>query len=229
MGQTTRRSASSPRRLPVCGIPIRDLGHLSLRLGALLLAGLIMQGCSLKQPNPAKQSFLLEPVRAGEARADSSPVQLRIRNLQVAAPFEGKGFVYRTSELGYKADFYNEFLTAPRTLIAGQLQMWLSASKVFQNVLPPGSSIEATHVLDGNVTALYGDFQNPSAPKAVLAVEFFITSERVSTPAIVFHKSYRQEIAIDGRRPEALARGWTLALEKIFAALEADVATAQLK
>ena len=65
-----------------------------------------MQGCSLKQPNPSKQSFLLEPVRAGEARADSSPVQLRIRNLQVAAPFDGKGFVYRTSELGYKADFH---------------------------------------------------------------------------------------------------------------------------
>ena len=199
------------------------------RLSPLFFAGSIIAGCSLRQPNPSKQSFLLEPVRAGEARAESSPVQLRLRNIQVAAPFEGKGFVYRTSELGYKADFYNEFLTAPRTLIAGQLQMWLGASKVFRNMLPPGGSIEATHALDGNVSALYGDFQNPSAPKAVLAAEFFITSDRVSPPAIVFHKSYRQDVAIDGRQPEALAKGWTLALEKVFAALEADVAAAQLK
>lgn len=205
-----------------------QINFLLRRLSSLLLAGLVVQGCSLKQPNPAKQSFLLEPVRAGEARANSSPVQVRVRNIQVAAPFEGKGFVYRTSELGYKADFYNEFLTSPRALIGGQLQAWLSASKVFRNMLPPGSVIEATHSLDGNVSALYGDFQNPSSPKAVLAAEFFISRERTSLPAIVFHKSYRQEIAIGGRQPEALARGWTLALEKIFAALEADVATAHL-
>ena len=224
MGRTTRRSASSPRRLPDRGIPIRDLGHLSLRLGALLLAGLIMQGCSLKQPNPSKQSFLLEPVRAGEARADSSPVQLRIRNLQVAGPFEGKGFVYRISELGYKADFYNEFLTAPRTLIAGQLQTWLSASKVFQNVLPPGSSIEATHALEGNVTALYGDFRDVASPKAVLAIEFFLTREQAASGGIIFHQSYRQEVPIENRTAEALARGWGRALEQILTSLEQDLA-----
>ena len=39
------------------------------RLSALLFAGSIIAGCSLRQPNPSKQSFLLEPVRAGEARA----------------------------------------------------------------------------------------------------------------------------------------------------------------
>lgn len=205
------------------------LNHFSRRLVALLLAGLIIQGCSLKQPIPAKQSFLLEPVRTGEVRTVESLVQLRLRNLQVAAPFEGKGFVYRTSGLGYKSDFYNEFLTAPRTLIAGQLQTWLGASKIFRNVLPPGITLEATHALDGTISALYGDFQNPSAPKAVVAAEFFLSSDQTSLSEIVFHKNYRQEIAIDGRQPEALAKGWTEALARIFASLEQDLVLAKVQ
>lgn len=199
-----------------------------LRLSALLLAGSILTGCSLKQANPSKQSFLLEPVRTGEVRASSSPVQLRLRNIHIAAPFEGKGFVYRTSDLGYKVDFYNEFLIAPRTLIASQLQSWLGTSKVFRAVLPSGVTGEATHTLDGNVSALYGDFRIPSAPKAVVEAEIFITSDRGAAET-VFHRSYRQEISIVERQPESLAKGWSLALEKIFAALEADMATAQLK
>lgn len=146
----------------------------------------------------------------------------------MAAPFEGKGFVYRTSDLGYKVDFYNEFLTAPRTLIAGQLQAWLGTAKVFRAVLPPGIASEATHTLDGNVSALYGDFRIPAAPKAVVEIEIFVTSDRGAAD-VVFHRSYRQEISIAERLPEALAKGWSLALEKIFTTLEADMATAQLK
>jgi len=217
----TARSASSRRRLRVLFGP--TLKNLSLRLSALLLAGLIIQGCSLKQPSPSKQTFLLEAVRAGEARSTSSPVQLRIRNIQVAAPFEGKGFVYRTSELGYKADFYNEFLTAPRSLIAAQLQTWLGASKVFRNVLPPGSSVEASHALEANVSALYGDFREPASPKAVLAIEFFLTKEQAASGEIVFHQSYRQEVVIENRTAEALAKGWGKALGQIFTALEQEL------
>ena len=190
----------------------------------MLLTGFILTGCSLRQPNPAKQSFLLEPVRTGEARAAASPVQLRLRTIHVAAPFEGKGFVYRTSELGYKVDFYHEFLTTPRALIGGQLQTWLSASKVFQNVLPPGSTIEATHTLDGNVSALYGDFRNVASPKAVLAIEFFLTREQPASGGIVFHQSYRQEVTIENRAAETLAKGWSKALELILTSLEQDLA-----
>ncbi len=201
----------------------RKQSFLFLGLGVVLSIILCGIGCSLTQPSPVKQSFLLEPIRAGAARVSSAPVQLRIRDIQVTAPFDGKGFVYRTSEFGYKADFHHEFLTSPRSMFASQLQAWLSASHIFRAVFPPGSAIDATHTLDGNVTVLFGDFRDLSAPRAVVAAEFFVSKDGGTITEVVFHKSYREEVLISERQPEALTKGWTSALKKMFAALEQDL------
>jgi len=198
-------------------------------LVVMLVGTLLAGGCSLKKQYPAKQSFLIEAERVGEARGATASGVLRVRNFQVAAPFEGKGFVYRNSDLGYQADFYHEFLVAPRALIAEQTRQWLSASGLFRFVLDPASKAEATHNLEGNVSALYGDYRGAASPKAVLAVEFFLVNDQPASPEITFHKSYRQEVPLDNRAPETLAQGWGKALEQILTALEADLAKALTK
>jgi len=196
----------------------------SLRFGTALAAALLAGGCSLKKQYPAKQTFLVEARRTGDAHASSSPGVLRVRNFQVAAPFEGKGFVYRTSELGYQTDFYHEFLVAPRALLTEQTRQWLGASSLFRFVLGSGSNADATHNLEGNVLALFGDYRESASRQAVLAVEFFLTSEQSTSLEIIFHKSYRQEIPLEDRAPESLAKGWGKALEQILTALEQDLA-----
>jgi ABC-type uncharacterized transport system auxiliary subunit len=192
-----------------------------LCLAAIALVAL--SGCSLKKQYPAKQAFLVEARRSGEARASSALSVLRVRNLNIAAPFEGKGFVYRTSELGYEPDFYHEFLVSPRALLTESVRQWLGASGVFRFALDPASRSDATHSLDGNVLALYGDYRESASPKAVLVIEFFLTNEQPSVPEIIFHKAYRQEVPLENRAPEALAKGWGKALEQILSALEKDL------
>lgn len=179
----------------------------------------------MKKPYPAKQSFLIETRRAGEAdgRTAAAPTVLRVRSLQMAAPFEGKGFVYRNSELGYQTDFYHEFLVAPRALITEQVRQWVGASGLFRFVPDPASKAEATHGLEGNVSALYGDYRNAASPKAVLAIEFFLINDQPASPEIVFHKSYRQEVPLENRAPATLAKGWSKALEQILTSLEEDL------
>jgi ABC-type uncharacterized transport system auxiliary subunit len=186
-------------------------------------------GCSFKQASPAKQSYLLEARRGGEARPTLASAVLRVQTLQVATAFEGKGFVYRSSELGCRTDFYHEFLVAPRALITEQTRQWLGASGLFRNVLDPGSKADATHSLEGNVLALYGDFRSAGSPKAVLAIQFSLVNESAASPAIVFHKSYRQEMPLENRAPETLAKAWGAALEQILRALEEDLAVALTK
>ena len=155
--------------------------NISFQLSAaMLFLGMALGGCSLKQASPAKQTFLLEAARSGDARSGGSGAVLRVREVHVAPAFEGRGFVYRTSEFGYKSDFYHEFLTAPRNLIAGQLQSWLGASRLFRGVVPLGAAGEATHVISANVSALYGDFRDASAP-----------SHDCSCPAIKFRGAVR--------------------------------------
>ena len=202
---------------------------LPLHLLVLLTAGLLAGGCSLKKPYPAKHSFLIEAQRVGEGRAAAASGVLRVCNLQVAAPFEGKGFVYRNSGLGYQTDFYHEFLVAPRALLTEQTRQWLGASGLFRYVLDPASKADATHSLEGNVSAIYGDYRDAASSKAVLAVEFFLTNDQAVSPEIVFHKSYRQEVPLENRALETLAKGWGKALEQILTALEQDLAAARLK
>jgi hypothetical protein len=43
------------------------------------------------------------------------------------------------------------------------------------------------------------------------------------SPEIVFHKSYRQEVPLENRAPETLAKGWGKALEQILPGLEYDL------
>jgi len=185
-------------------------------------------GCSFKKAYPAKQSFLIEARRSGEPVSSSLSASgiLVVGALQVATPFEGKSFVYRDSELRYEADFYHEFLVAPRALITEQVRRWLGASGLFHFVVDASSRSEPTHHLDGNVTALYGDFRDPASPKAVIALEFFLSKEKSGSGEIVFHSNYRQEMAIVDRAPETLARGWGKGLEQILAAFEQDLARA---
>jgi uncharacterized lipoprotein YmbA len=202
---------------------------LTLRFGVALAAALLVGGCSLKKQYPAKHSFLIEARRNGESRTASAPAVLRVRNLQIAPPFEARGFVYRTSDLGYQTDFYHEFLVAPRALITEQTRQWLGASGLFRFALDPTSKADATHSLEGSVSALYGDYRDGALPKAALAVEFFLVNDQPASPEIVFHKSYRQEVALENRAPETLAKGWGKALEQILSALEQDLAMVPLK
>lgn len=193
-----------------------------LCLAAIALVAL--SGCSLKKQYPAKQAFLVEARRSGEARASAASSVLRVRNLNIAAPFEGKGFIYRKSDLNYESDFYHEFLVSPRALFTEQVRQWLGASGVFRFALDPASKADATHSLEGNVQVLYGDYRGSASPKAVLMLEFFLTNEQPAASEIVFHKAYRQEIPLENRAPETLAKGWSKALEQILTALEQDLA-----
>jgi uncharacterized lipoprotein YmbA len=206
----------------------RAVSVLLLPLG-VLFATALTSGCSLKKQYPAKHSFLIETRRPGDRRVSTAAAVLQVRSLQVASPFDSKGFVYRNTGLGYQPDFYNEFLVTPRALLTQQVRQWLGVSGLFRFVLDPSSKAEQTHSLEGNVAALYGDFRDAASPKAVLEAEFFLINEQTASPQIAFHQSYRQEVTLENRAPETLARGWSQAAEKILAELEADLAKALQK
>ena len=197
--------------------------HPSALLG---LTALLAAGCNFNKPYPAKLSYIVAATRP-EAPPDArTGALLQIHTLRMDAAFEGKAFIYRLGELQYESDFYHEFLVPPRLLLTEQVRQWLGASGLFRAVLDPASKAEATLDLEGNVHALYADFRDKSAPKAVLAMEFFLMKPESAGP--VFHKIYRENAALEGKGPGALAKGWSSALSRILAALERDLASIPL-
>jgi hypothetical protein len=98
---------------------------------------LVAAGCSLSRPAPVKHTFLIDPpLPAGMSRAH--PGTLRVGAINVAAPFRARAFVYRTSPLGFEADFYSEFLVAPAAMISEATARALDRAGVYAKVIPPG-------------------------------------------------------------------------------------------
>jgi len=194
-------------------------------LGLLMLAS----GCvSIERSYPDKRYYVLEVNRNVKPSNPPGNGVLQVANIRVSPRYEDKGFVYRTSGSGYESDFYNQFLVSPAALLGEELRKGLAQSQIFRHVINASSQLEPTHVLEGVVDALYGDFRDPGTPKAVLEMEFFLRKESASKADIVAARRYAKSVAVSGRSPEALVKGWNEALDAILASLLADLKSATL-
>jgi cholesterol transport system auxiliary component len=186
-------------------------------------------GCvGIERSYPDKHYFVLE-AGANSSPSDSSANEtLQVSSIRVSPRYADRSFVYRTSEAGYEADFYNQFLVSPASLITEEVRKDLTASQVFKYVISASNSLQPSYVLEGTVNALYGDFRNANSPRAVLEMEFFLTSEIPAKPGILMQKRYAKALPLTGRTPEALVKGWNEALEEILTALVTDLKAATL-
>ena len=201
-------------------LPKRPFSLLWLVAVALILA----PGCSLKQAYPAKSTFALEATRGETTVRTLSAVVLRVRPFTAIAPFDERVFRSRVGDVRFESDFYNEFVFTPRTLISDQTRLWLQSTGLFVAVLEPSSRAEATHSLEGSVTALYADCRDVAAPKAVMEIRFLLLKDSSASPEIVLDKTYRQAVPLEKRQPATLAAGWSKGLAQILTALEQDLA-----
>ncbi|MBM4259930.1 MAG: hypothetical protein FJ145_00640 [Deltaproteobacteria bacterium] len=192
-------------------------------LSVVALATLLSGCVSVEKSYPDKRFFVLEiPRREAQASAPSSGV-LMVAPLRVSPRYEGRSFVYRRSEASFESDFYNQFLVSPGPLLTEEVRRELSQAQVAQYVVSASSQAEPTLVLEGTIDALYGDFRDINAPKAVLEMEFFLAKESPAKADIVLRRRYTKSIAVSGRTPEALVRGWNDALSEIVVGLAADL------
>jgi cholesterol transport system auxiliary component len=187
----------------------------------------ICVGCSAPRHSYTKRQFVLEVNRSTEAAAGSPQGILVVRRFSVDPTYESKGLMYRKGESEYQTDFYHEFLIAPEVIISGQTRNWMSQSGLFTTVLEPGSMIQPTHVLEGNILALYGDFREPASPRVVMEIRIFLIDNESSETAILFSRDYRASRPAEAQTPEALIAAFNQCLEQILNSLEEDISDAR--
>jgi cholesterol transport system auxiliary component len=200
-----------------------------------LLAGasgaLLLDGCTsfVSRPAPVKRTFLLDPPLPPANAAPPKPLVLRVGAINVAAPFRGKTFVYRRSDLGYEADYYDEFFVPPATMLADATAKGLAAARVFERVVPAGAAgNEGDYLLDGFVSALYGDARQEGRGSAELGVTFYLTPMATLGSAPVWTHEYAQHVALAASTPDALAQALNAALGAVLRDLARDLTAVDL-
>lgn len=183
----------------------------------------VLGGCvNLSKSYPEKHSYILEAVHSGEMRASIPGTVLKVRKFRVSPTSEGKELVYRTSDARYEGDFYNEWFVPPNAMLTQQIMNWLTSAGLFQYVMDSSGPLPATHMLEGTLTALHGDYRATPA-RAVLAVQFLFLHEASAQGEVLWHREYRNEVDIMEQTPEALVSGWNEALRLILSALDEDL------
>ncbi|HKY09733.1 MAG TPA: ABC-type transport auxiliary lipoprotein family protein [Candidatus Binatia bacterium] len=195
---------------------------------AVLLVSLFCFACvSLERSFPDKRYFVIELNSAMDGNPGGSEI-LSVSTLHISPRYADLGFVYRTSDAEYEADFYNQFLSSPAVMISEETRKALAASNKFKFVVGPTSSLTANYTLEGSINSLYGDFRKLNTPAAVLEIELFLHNEDPGSPGIVLQKRYMKSVPLKERSPEALVRGWNEALEGVVAMFVADFAALKL-
>ena len=169
----------------------------------------------------------------GPPAASPAGTTLEISPFTASDAYRKVEFVYRTTDTSWETDFYNIFLLPPAVQITEEVRAAVAASGRLGQVVRRGSAVEPTHVLEGHVRALYADFRDRTAPKAVLALELTLLDLRGEAPQILSHRVYEHAVPVAGAsgqaaaRGEALAKGWSEALAQALAEFDAQLTASQ--
>ena len=198
-----------------------------MKRAIVLLCALLAACAPFTRESPVRQQFLLAPA-SPPAVAKPQPGALRVGAINVAAPFRGKTFVYRVSDLRYENDFYVEFLVTPGTMLAEQTARALAQSKPFARIVGPGTSGDASWVLEGFASALYADRREVGKPGAVLDITYYLTSATGDEQVPLWTHEYQQRVPMRDASASAYAEALNNAFGEIMTALSRDLASIAL-
>jgi len=187
----------------------------------LMIVTMVISGCAPKRTAYNQRNFVLEASRNRPPQKISKEIILDVQSFNVDTTFSTKSLVYRKGQSEYETDFYNQFLIKPEDMITEITRSWLSESGLFKWVLEPGSYTDATHMLEGNIIALYGDFSEESSPKATAKIRFFLV--KLSDKSVVFTNTYETVSEFKDRAAESLIEAFGLCLTNILSDLEKDL------
>src|SRR6202035_3950181 len=131
----------------------RPTGLGALALPLLLPWLLAVAACGAVADPPQRHTFLIQLDAAPTlARAQRKPAEsVYVAPVLVAAPFSGRNLVIRQSELGFETDPYAEFAASPVSMWTDAVRSWLDSRRLFERVLPVGSSADASLTLETNL------------------------------------------------------------------------------
>lgn len=180
-------------------------------------------------PADPRHYYLMEVQREGNPQSEIQDVTLLVRSFALSPGYHSKELTYRTGRSLYESDYYNQFIIDADSQITEQTQQWLIHSGIVAHVASPGSAMSATHLLEGNITQLYGDFRDKANPQAVMSITFYLLDITGQTPKTIMSKAFDVTIPIAEAKAESVIEAYNQGLKQILGKLELSMQKLDLK
>ena len=186
-------------------------------MGTMLLLSLLMSSCAtMKQPSLRIEHYTLEygPPKPLERRP--LPVTLKIERFSAAPPYDTQQMVYREGSFKRETYAYHRWRAHPGDLLSNALARDMRHSALFRAVLQEGSSVGATHIMEGSVDEFF-EWNDEEGWKAVLTLTVTLIkgTEPTTSRQVLFQNTFRAVRPCKEKTPLGLAEAMSEAMARV--------------
>jgi ABC-type uncharacterized transport system auxiliary subunit len=152
----------------------------------ILLAPCALAACTSLLPAHkyiARTSWPLDPQPPVQNPASPSGPILMVRSITAAPGLDQQGLQSLAPDGSLKIDYYNNWAVEPADAVTQALISWCQASGAFAAVIPPGSRLTPTVIVEGELTQFLADPARAQA-SAVLTLVLIRPASGITTAAL---------------------------------------------
>ena len=197
------------------------ISFLCLCLAVLFLA----VGCfNFKQPRNRVQHYMLEYTSSEMKDLKPLPVSLKVDRFSVAPAYNTNRIIFRDGSFKRDEYFYHKWRANPGDMVTYFLSRDIRNSGLFKAVLPYGSELPFSCVLEGSVDE-FVEWDSPEGWHGVLAVTVTLMAAKEPdvSKRILFQKTYRAEKPLTEKNPQGLTQALSLAMADISKNIIMDI------
>jgi ABC-type uncharacterized transport system auxiliary subunit len=186
---------------------------------------LVLTGCiAASSPPKTTYYYTLDYGSAVDDLKQQLPLTLRVERFSVSPPFHTQRIIYAGKGAHRNSYAYHQWIAPPGELLPYVFVRDLRRSNGFKAVLPPDSSLTATHSLHGWVEEFF-EKDNPKNWQAVATIHVSLINQLNADPTqkIMLQKRYHATVDCDAKTPEALAQAMGKVVSQITASVTKDL------
>ena len=186
-----------------------------------------LTGCdALSRSAPPVAQYRLEPSK--QAPVEGSQLgTVSVMRFSSIPPFDGRPFLYKTSDGSWRTDAYNSFLSDPSDMICDATAKALGLSGRFSLVGVQGIAVRCDFMVDGVIESFYADYSDPQHPVAVVEIHAYLLDGRGGRTRMIAHMGGKSDAPIKGSTAKDVADAFSVAvsqaLDQIVRKLPAEV------
>jgi cholesterol transport system auxiliary component len=153
---------------------------------AILAAPLVLTACGSLLPQQKyvpRINWPLQPAPPAQNPTNPSGPVVQVRPITAAPGMDQQGVQSLLPDGSLNVDYYNLWAVSPADATTQGLMTWLQASGDFSAVIAPGSRLNASLILEGELTELVAD-PGKSEARAVLTLAVIRNSAAIGASAV---------------------------------------------